>query len=634
MTAAAPAAEAPTRVDYVALPAGAMVGRYEIASVLGHGGFGITYLARDSQLDREVALKEYLPAALAVRQDGSSVLPRSTEVADDFGWGRGRFIEEGRTLANLHEAPSIVRVFDYLEANGTAYIVMELLRGQTLEDRIKAAGPMAPDGLEAIVWPLLAGLQKVHEVGFLHRDIKPANVMLSANNKATLIDFGASRAAVADRTKTMTAIFTPGYAAPEQFTSARQGPWTDIYGLAATLHYAITGKAPPSAFDRLMEDAYEPLAILQPEGFCRGLLAGIDAGLSIHFEERPQSVAGWRALLRDEPAESAETLVMVPSPPPTRPTRPTPPSPPTVLAAAPRRHGRWVTPAAAAVALLAMAGTYLAFAPAFVSVSAPGPSPTAPADQSSAVPPPSQEAARPSPTSPAETAEAVLKLTMADRQRIQVKLTSLGFDTRGSDGTFGPRSREMIAAWQRARKHPATGYLTAAENQALLREGQPPPPADQKRSEPEMEAAVPLPPTVEPTVAPPVAAPPVVDTFYVGSLSGSATGGGPASLAPLQADLRLVDRQLTGRLVHPVCGTLPVSLTVDAVGAVSGNLRLYEAGGGCAINAASASGRLGGGTLTLDLRSADVGFRGTLPSRTERSPGGPAPRSGLRSDAP
>jgi hypothetical protein len=218
---------------------------------------------------------------------------------------------------------------------------------------------------------------------------------------------------------------------------------------------------------------------------------------------------------------------------------------------------------------------------------------------------------------------------MADRQRIQVTLTSLGFDTRGSDGTFGPRSREMIAAWQRVQKHPATGYLTAAEKQALLREGQPSPPADQRKSEPELEVAVPLPPTVEPTVEPPV-----VDTFYVGSLSGSATGGGPASLAPLQANLRLVDRQLTGRLVNPVCGTLPVSLAVDPAGAVSGNLRLYEAGGGCAINAASASGRLAGGTLTLDLRSADVSFRGTLPARTERSPGGPAPPSGLRSGVP
>ena len=129
-TTAPPPIATPTRVDYVALPAGALIGRYQVASVLGQGGFGITYLARDTQLGRDVAVKEYLPAALAVRPDGSSVLPRSTEVADDFGWGRSRFIEEGRTLASVHEAPAIVKVFDFLEANGTAYIVMELLRGR------------------------------------------------------------------------------------------------------------------------------------------------------------------------------------------------------------------------------------------------------------------------------------------------------------------------------------------------------------------------------------------------------------------------------------------------------------------------------------------------------------------------
>ena len=109
-------------------------------SVLGQGGFGITYLARDRQLGRDVAVEEYLPAALAVRPDGSSVLPRSTEVADDFGWGRSRFIEEGRTLASVHEAPSIVQVFDFLEVNGTAYIVMELLRGRTLENGSRPRG--------------------------------------------------------------------------------------------------------------------------------------------------------------------------------------------------------------------------------------------------------------------------------------------------------------------------------------------------------------------------------------------------------------------------------------------------------------------------------------------------------------
>ena len=147
--------------------------------------------------------------------------------------------------------------------------------------------------------PLLAGLQKVHDTGFLHRDIKPANIMLGADGSPTLIDFGASRAAMADRTKTMTAIFTPGYAAPEQFTSAKQGPWTDIYGLSATLHHAITGSAPPSAFDRLMEDTYQSLAGAAPQGFDVRLLLGIDAGLSLPLERRPQSIAAWRTLLGD-----------------------------------------------------------------------------------------------------------------------------------------------------------------------------------------------------------------------------------------------------------------------------------------------------------------------------------------------
>src|SRR5580704_13285517 len=126
--------------NFVALPAGQMVGRYEIMSILGQGGFGITYRARDTRLNRDVALKEYLPMALVVRQDGTIVLPRSTEVAEDFTWGRDRFITEGQTLASLHQAPAIVRVFDFLEANGTAYIVMELLSGTTLENRLQEKG--------------------------------------------------------------------------------------------------------------------------------------------------------------------------------------------------------------------------------------------------------------------------------------------------------------------------------------------------------------------------------------------------------------------------------------------------------------------------------------------------------------
>ncbi|WP_422000514.1 serine/threonine-protein kinase [Reyranella sp.] len=625
------------RVDYVALPVGSAIGRYEVLEVLGQGGFGITYLARDTQLGREVAVKEYLPATLAVRQDGQSVLPRSTAVADDFGWGRERFMEEGRTLANLHEAPAIVRVFDFLEANGTAYIVMERLRGETLEDRVRGGGPLPAAAFEAMLWPLLVGLEKVHEAGFLHRDIKPANIILGADDKATLIDFGASRAAMADRTRTMTAIFTPGYAAPEQFTAAKQGPWTDIYGLAATLYYAAAGEAPPSAFDRLMEDAYEPLASRRPDGLPEGMVVGIDAGLAVHLESRPRSIAGWRALMRGELRGDDQTIVMRaavaapattrPATAPTPPTLPTPPTPPTrpsrlAVRARPTGMRRWLVPVVGAV-LLAAAFGYYTFAPPLTPQAA---TVAAPPVETAAAPAPSPAGAsvEPSPviasasgggtlapdkpapdgTASAESTEEALRLGVGERQRIQRGLTSLGFDTRGADGAFGPRSREMIAAWQKGQDQEATGFLTRPQSQALLRAAPPAPP----------EAPRIRPPAVE-----------GIEGVYAGSLSGSATGGGPGTLAPMQADLRLVGNQLTGRLIHPACGPLPVALSIDGAGGVRGSLRLYEATG-CTTNPASAGGRLSAGVLTLDLHGIDVSYRGKLaPSGGQAEAPRPAP---------
>src|SRR6185312_6970905 len=230
--------------DFVALKPGQTIGRYEVISILGQGGFGITYRARDGQLGREVAIKEYLPSALAVRQGNTTVRPRSTRMSDDFTWGRERFVSEGQTLATLHRAPAIVHVFDFLEANGTAYIVMELLSGETLEDRLKRDRTLGPADVDKILWPLLDGLEQVHAAGFLHRDIKPANILLNAQGHPTLIDFGASRAAIA-------------------------------------------GQAPPGAFDRLLSDAYVPLAKLAPAGFAPGLCAGIDAGLALVASDRP-----------------------------------------------------------------------------------------------------------------------------------------------------------------------------------------------------------------------------------------------------------------------------------------------------------------------------------------------------------
>lgn len=359
------------------LPAGFLLRSYELVSVLGDGAFGITYLARDTTLGREVAIKEYLPSSMALRQGSATVVPRSTALRDEFVWGRERFLEEARTLAKLEDAPAVVRVIDYLEANGTAYMVMALVRGDTLRHRIRESGPVPAGVVDRMVWPLLDGLEQVHATGFLHRDIKPSNIILDARGRPTLIDFGAARMAMANRsTADMTAIYTPGYAAPEQFGSTRQGPWTDIYGLSATLYHAITGKRPPGGLERTMEDSYKPLTTLAPPGFDPGLLAGIDAGMRVRPADRPQSIAAWRELLRQKPVPRGDTVVVrrpapasaAAAPEPVRSAQraAAPPTPP----AAPRprlrgwkgRPSVWMGIAAAVIAL-AVAGYFVGVSP-------------------------------------------------------------------------------------------------------------------------------------------------------------------------------------------------------------------------------------------------------------------------------
>ncbi|MBS0224276.1 MAG: protein kinase [Proteobacteria bacterium] len=347
--------------DHMTLRAGQMVGRYRLVSILGHGGFGLTYRATDTQLGRDVAIKEYLPAALVVRQDGTTVVPRSKSAAEDFAWGRDRFVAEARTLAALHHAPGIVRVHDFLEANGTAYLVMELINGETMEERLRRVGTLDAAGIDMILRPLLDGLEQVHAAGFLHRDIKPANILLDPAGQPTLVDFGAARAAVIGRSQALTAVFTPAYAAAEQLTAATQGPWTDIYGLAATLHHAITGRAPPNSIDRLLDDSYVPIAG-STRAYPPALLAGIDAGLAVRAADRPQSIAAWRASLTGGDADKAETVVM------------RHPGAPASATAAPPSSRRFPVGAALAggsiLLLLVAGGAYFALSPRGTSVPA------------------------------------------------------------------------------------------------------------------------------------------------------------------------------------------------------------------------------------------------------------------------
>ena len=188
-------------------------------------------------------------------------------------------------------------------------MVMALARGDTLEQRLKRDKQLPAAIVERLFDRLLGGLEEVHKAGFLHRDVKPANIILDAKDNPTLIDFGASRAAMADRTAALTAIFTPRYAAAEQLTSDKQGPWTDIYSVSATLYHAITGHAPPSSLERALNDSYEPLTGLSLAGFSAGTLRGIDAGMALRAKHRPQSIAIWRDILSSTQAPQGDATV-------------------------------------------------------------------------------------------------------------------------------------------------------------------------------------------------------------------------------------------------------------------------------------------------------------------------------------
>jgi len=305
-----------------ALPAGSRVGKYEILGVLGQGGFGITYRGRDPTLKREVAIKEFLPVFVATRQNRSQVLPRSTHVAEDFRWGRSRFLEEARTLATLTGTPGIVDVFDFIEDNGTAYTVMALARGETLESLLRREGRLPQSAIEQMLPPLLSGLERVHQAGFLHRDIKPGNILIDGDRRPTLIDFGASRGELQDRTRSMTAVYTPGYAPFEQIASEKQGAYSDIYALAATLYHCVTGAAPPSASRRMTVDDLVPASLAARDRYAPTLLAAIDAGLALRAADRPRSIADWRVQFAGVSPSAKTTPVRQPPAPEPVPRRP------------------------------------------------------------------------------------------------------------------------------------------------------------------------------------------------------------------------------------------------------------------------------------------------------------------------
>ena len=290
---------------------------YEIKEILGQGGFGITYLAYDPNLDKNVAIKEYLPIEIAVREGNFSVHPVTEDYDKKYSWGLERFISEARTLAKF-EHPNVVRVLSVTEENNTAYMVMAYEEGQSLKEKLQGRKTLEETEILKILFPILSGLEIVHKAGFIHRDIKPDNIFIRKDGSPVLLDFGSARQALGEETKTLTSLVSPGYAPFEQYFSKsdKQGAYTDIYGLGATLYRAIAGIAPQDATDRsyaLINNSshtnVSAVEIGQSE-YSNRFLNAIDHAIQFKSEDRPQTISEWKKEfeLPDDPIEETEVI--------------------------------------------------------------------------------------------------------------------------------------------------------------------------------------------------------------------------------------------------------------------------------------------------------------------------------------
>jgi hypothetical protein len=420
-----------------ALPAGTRLGEFEVADLLGEGGFGIVYLAYDSSLERQVALKEYMPS-FAWRTTEAHVSVKSTQNADSFEAGLRSFINEARMLAQF-DHPSLVKVYRFWEANGTAYMVMPYYRGPTLKQALKErTAPPDEAWLKALLAPLLEALDVIHQHHCYHRDIAPDNILMLDEGRPLLLDFGAARRAIGGMNQAFTVILKQNYAPIEQYAEMpgmSQGAWTDLYALASVVHFAIDGQAPPTAVTRMLSDPYVPLATRYAGRYSQGFLEAIDRALAFRPENRPQSVAEMRALLDLDPAPRERTRHL-PAPPVAVPA----PEAPAVAAPA-RRRGPLI--AGLGALLLGAAGLF-----AYLNRESPqraaAPPPAAPVVASSAAGPAD---APPAPVRPAAAVfdpvaalDAVLAGASPERKvtvevankRVRINLDRLGFSIRSS----------------------------------------------------------------------------------------------------------------------------------------------------------------------------------------------------------
>lgn len=293
-----------------ALPAGTVLREWRLEEVLGVGGFGIVYKGRGIYFDELVAIKEYFPSAISERDEEDTVVPIDSDAEEVHALGLKKFVEEAKLLWNLSTPsrhPNIVSVRSLFEIHGTAYMVMDFEDGNSLSRLLKDGTRFNERSLWDIIRPIAEGLDRAHRVGVLHRDIKPPNILITADGRPVLIDFGSARFDTADATSTTVTFHTPPYAAVEQYVKTyAQGPWTDIYALGVVLYECVTGTKPPEVLERLHGGLGEPLAAKKWPGYSKRFLAAIDSAMTIKPSERPQSMSEWLAQFDEDGGESDE----------------------------------------------------------------------------------------------------------------------------------------------------------------------------------------------------------------------------------------------------------------------------------------------------------------------------------------
>lgn len=360
----------------MALPPGTVLnGRYILGRVLGQGGFGITYVAQDHKTGSLVAVKEYFPDTMAARTGGPSVSAYTGQREENFLYGKECFLNEAKTLAEFIGNPNIVRVHSYFEENNTAYFVMDYVQGTSLQDYLKQRGRLSWEETKHILEPVIGALASVHSRGVIHRDVTPDNIYITNDGTVKLLDFGAARYSLGDKSRSLDVVLKHGYAPREQYSRhGRQGPYTDVYALGATFYYALTGRLPPDSIDRQDEDEFilpSSLGVKLPakaeDALCKAL--------AVSAQDRFQSMGEFYLALNEGGQEPAPPVPPQPQPEPPGPApepfpgpepgpvpapgpapapEPTPAPRPGPISPVQKRLPKWALPAAGACAAVVL----------------------------------------------------------------------------------------------------------------------------------------------------------------------------------------------------------------------------------------------------------------------------------------